>query len=196
MNPPNQQPHVHGADCSHGQKGRVSSEIPIVFWVFSCVSGTFFQSFFYKLPLMANFFQIFYMVKAMLWVQPTEFYFRRISSLTESVPSPYLKQLLGGFTLPFFLVNFLSICYVSNYQLPDLESPYTLEFLMRCAIISTIICYVGLFFSDPGFLNSKEDLVELRAVVEKRPEIANPMNLCHFCNIPKIARFLVYLYII
>ena len=183
-------PHVHGPQCSH-HAPPTAIEIPRVFWVFSFLSGTFFLRIFLSLPLMAQFYQIYLMMKSMIWNQPMDFYFQTVSSLVYKLPSVYLRQFLGGFTIPFFIVNLFSICYIYNHQIPLLESGYFVEFLIKILIISSLILYIALFFLDPGMLNSKEDKDELQGIMQKRPEIANPRNLCPFCNLPKIARLVI-----
>lgn len=198
MIPSNQQAfghqnHVHGPNCSHGHSGHgntSSIQIPRVFWVFSCVTGQLCQRIFLQLPLMIQFYQIYLMAKSMCCTQPTDFYFHGISSLTYKISSPRLRQILSGFSIPFFFFNYLAISYVYSYRIPVLESSYTIDFLLKCSIFTTIILYLALFFSDPGFLNTKEDKAEIQKLLEKRPEIANnPRILCPFCAQPKIARF-------
>lgn len=185
-----QQPHVHGPNCSHSHNNRAiaSTQIPRVFWVFSCVSGQLFQKLFLQLPLMIQFYQIYLMIKTMCCIQPMDFYFHGISSIMHRVPSPRLKQLFEGFSIPFLFFNYVMIYYVYNYRIPYLESSYAIDFLLKCSLFCSIILYFTLFFTDPGFLNSKEDKAEMQKIIEKRPEVSNPRNFCPFCSQPKIAR--------
>lgn len=194
MIPPPNQSHIHGPNCSHSHQHRpqrdfIPMQIPRVFWVFSCLNGQFFQRMFLQLPLMIQFYQIYLMMKGMVCQQPKDFYFQGVSSCLHNVPYALLRQILGGFSIPFLLINYFGITYVFQYQIPDLDSKYTVDFLLKCSLVSTFILYVAFFLVDPGFLNTKEDKAEMQEIVQKRPEIAHPRNFCAFCSQPRIARF-------
>ena len=196
--PPPMSQHVHGPNCSHSHSHphmREAPEIPRVFFVYAFFSCTMFQRFFLQLPLMGQFFQIYQMAKMFIWNQPLDFYFQGVSGLMQRLPYKNLGRVFGGVAIPFFLANYFSISYVVNHQIPDLESAYTIDFLLKCSMVSSLILYVILFFMDPGFLTSEEDRQELKNIMLKRPEIGNPRNFCHFCNQPRIARYFFFLII-
>jgi len=182
--------HLHGPQCSHshGAPQMPSPEIPRVFLVYSCLSGQLIQRLFLQLPLMAQFYQIYQMMKMMVWNQPIDFYFNGVNSIIHRFPSVYVKRLLGGFAIPFFLAYFFTINYVLSHQIPDLVAQYSIDFLLKCSIVSSGTIYIFLFVMDPGCLTSKEDRLELQNIMQKRPEIGNPRNFCQFCAQPRIAR--------
>lgn len=113
--------HHQGCECGSQQQ-----EIPKVFYLYAFFSGQYFFRMFLSLPLMAQFYQMWHMIKTMTWYQLKDLYFNSISSNVNLIPIKWMKRILGGFTIPFFVWNFLLFLWAKS-NMENLVSAYFFE---------------------------------------------------------------------
>ena len=113
----------HHEGCACGSQHQETFK---VCYLYAFFSGQYFLRIFLTLPLMAQFYQIWLMIKGMTWYQLKDIYFNSISSNVNLIPIKWITRILGGFTIPFFAWNILLfLCAESNMQ--NLVSAYFFE---------------------------------------------------------------------